>query len=163
MPYSNLTASQLLFWSGQKLHHREPIYNMVSAATIYERIDLERLRQAFQTLVNSSDAFRTVIDESGPMPMRRVLSSDPYQIEYFDFSSQEDRHSRLDSWVRERSQQAFDLNGRLYDSALVKLSDSEYLYYLNHHQLIGDAWASALMFRRLFEFYELSLKGDLPE
>ena len=33
MPDSNLTASQLLFWSGQKLHEGAPIYNMVSAAT----------------------------------------------------------------------------------------------------------------------------------
>jgi len=163
MPDSNLTPSQLLFWSGQKLHDQSPIYNMVSAATIFEPIELEGLRQAFQTLVNSSDALRATIDESGPMPRMRVVSSDAYCLEYYDFSRQPDRYARLDLWIRERSRRVFDFNDRLYDSALVKLSDREYLYYLNHHQLVGDAWAAALMFRRLFEFYELSLKGDLPE
>src|SRR5262245_51439996 len=131
MPDSNLTHSQLLFWSGQKLHDQTPIYNMVSAATIFEPIELEGLRQAFQTLVNSSDALRATIDESGPMPRMRVVSSDAYCLEYYDFSRQPDRYARLDLWIRERSRRVFDFNDRLYDSALVKLSDREYLYYLN--------------------------------
>ncbi|HKQ74905.1 MAG TPA: condensation domain-containing protein [Blastocatellia bacterium] len=163
MPDLNLTASQLLFWSGQKLHNRSPIYNIVSAVTIFEPIEIEGLRRAFQTLVNSSDALRGAIDESSSTPRMRVVPSAPYRIEYFDFSHQLDRHARLDSWIRERSRRAFDLNDRLYDSALIKFSDREYVYYLNHHQLIGDGWASVLMLRHLFEFYELSLKGELPD
>lgn len=161
MSGSNLTSSQLLFWSGQKLHHNTPIYNMVSATTIFGSIQPECLRQTFQTLLNSSDAFRTIIDESDGIPQYKVLSPYSYNLEYHDFSHLPDRYATLDSWILERSQAHFDLEGQLFDSALLKVSDKEYVYYLNHHQLIGDAWATALVLRRLFEFYELSLNGGL--
>ena len=65
---SNLTQSQFLIWLGQKLNVDSPLYNMVHTFTINGEISPAIFRQAFQTLIDKSDALRTVIEEIDGTP-----------------------------------------------------------------------------------------------
>ncbi|MBO0800030.1 MAG: non-ribosomal peptide synthetase, partial [Blastocatellia bacterium] len=69
---SNLSRNQLLVWTGQKLQPDVPLYNMVHTFTISGAVDAKHLQNAFQTLLNSSDALRTVIEEIDGIPQQRV-------------------------------------------------------------------------------------------
>jgi amino acid adenylation domain-containing protein len=55
------------------------------------------------------------------------------------------------------------MTSALFDSALVKLSEEVYAWYLNHHQIISDAWSATVIAQRLSELYERALAGELPE
>ncbi|HZN08103.1 MAG TPA: condensation domain-containing protein, partial [Pyrinomonadaceae bacterium] len=145
---SNLTRSQLLFWAGQKLRPAEPLYNMAVCYSIPMRIDVDRLQAAWRTLVDSSDALRTAIEERDGVPMQTVLPQIDHALEIVDFSGAD-----ASRWIRERSETIFDLDRRLYDAALIKIADDSFILYVNHHQIIGDAWASYLIYRRLSEIY----------
>jgi len=161
--HSNLTKNQLLIWAGQKLQPDVPLYNMVHTFTLSGGIDPEHFQKAFQTLVNSSDALRTVIHEIDGVPQQRVITNSTYTVEYFDFSQASEPQASLQTWVRERSQVPFDLENRLFDCVLIKISDQEFLWYLNVHHMIADGWSHSLIVRRISEFYERSLKGELEE
>ena len=143
---SNLTRNQLLFWAGQKLRSAEPLYNMVLCYSIQTDLNIERLQRAWTTLVNSSDALRTVIVECDGVPMQTVLPRIDHTLEVVDSKNPR-------SWIQERSQTVFDFEKRLFDGAVIKIADQEFIIYINTHQIIGDAWATNLIYRRLAELY----------
>lgn len=161
---SNLTKNQLLIWAGQQLQPELPLYNN-SAYTfaISSEIDRAHFQKAFQTLVNSSDALRTVIEEIDGIPQQRVAANFPCEVEYLDFSSLPDSRSALQGWTSERCRIPFDFKKRLFDSALIKISDSEFVWYLNQHQIVTDGWSIWLIFKLQSELYQRSLNGELEE
>ena len=84
---SNLTKSQLLIWTGQKLNPDAPLYNMVLAFTIDGHVDPGVFLEAFDAMVMSTDAMRTVIDEADGVPQQRVLGEVPSPTEFLDLST----------------------------------------------------------------------------
>ena len=158
---SNLTKSQLLIWVGQKLNPQIPLYNMVLSFVFKGSIKPVVFQKAFQTLINSTDALRTVFEEINGIPHQRVLSEFLYTVEFTDFSDNPDAHTNLDQWLNQRSQSIFNPTKPLFDSVLIKRKDDEYIWYLNQHHLITDAWSTALVYRHLAEFYKLANDNSL--
>ena len=159
---SNLTMSQTFFWLGQKLRPDVPLYNMVCTFTIAQAIQVEHFQSAFQTIVNSSDALRTVIRDVDGVPQRRVITNFPDSTEYLDLSQAPNPESALRTWVRERSQILFDIERCMFDSVLIKITDEKYVWYLNKHHIISDAWTTSLILQWMSKFYQQSLDGHLP-
>ena len=83
---SNLTTNQLLVSIIQKLHANSPLFAIPTIFTIHQEVEPVCFEKAFQTLLNSSDALRTVFREVHGMPQRLVLPETPYFLEYLDFS-----------------------------------------------------------------------------
>jgi len=160
---SNLTENQLLFWIGQQLQPDLPTFNSAGLLIIPAHLDVRCFRQAFQALVNSSDALRIVIEDLDGLPQQRVRDHAPHVVEYLDFSDAADPDEKLQQWALTRSRLPFDFSDRLYDTALVKLSEGRFAWYLTHHQIIADALSSALIMRSVSEFYQRALDGSLAD
>ena len=160
---TNLTKSQHAIWLGQKLSPNVPLYNMAVAFSIKGKIDPEIFRRAFHTLVERSDALRTVVREIDGMPQQAVLPEISYQLDFLDFSQEFDPKSAFDKWTDDRRKRCFDLTEKLFDTALIKIAENEFVWYLNQHHLITDGVATALAYRRMSECYELAVSGKLPE
>ncbi|MGB0496102.1 MAG: non-ribosomal peptide synthetase, partial [Kangiellaceae bacterium] len=160
---SNLPKNQLWFWIGQNLEHDTPFFNMPMALTIQGEVEHSRFAHAFQQVVNRADALRTIIKVNQGVPQRVVLEQLDYQVEYLDFSDQADPKQAFDNWATPRCQQIFDLEKCLFDSVLVKLSDTETMWYWCQHHLICDGWSTALVYRYVSEFYEKSFNENIEE
>lgn len=160
---SSLTKSQFLLWMGQQLNPDVPLYNMVLTFTIAGRIDPVHFQQAFQALLDRSDALRTVIEEVDGTPQQQVRHPFPYSVEWVDLSTSPDPQAALHAWVEECSAQLFDLETRLFDTALLKIAADRYVWYLNQHHLITDGWSTALVYRTMADLYARSLAGSLDE
>jgi len=158
---SNLTMNQLLFWIGQKMRPKSPLFNMAEYFLIHRTIDPLHFQQAFQYLVNSCDSFRTVFEETEGVPYQKQLESLPFEMTVLDFSDFTDPLAQLDAWVKERALCNFDLKSRLFDSALIKLRPQEFVWYLNQHHLIMDAWSSGLALDHMVELYDLAAEKML--
>jgi natural product biosynthesis luciferase-like monooxygenase protein/amino acid adenylation domain-containing protein len=158
-----LTKFQQLFWAGQRLNPDEVIYVNLGLTVVKKRIDLRHMRAAFQAVVDRSDALRTVIEERGGVPRQRVLSSLPYEMEFFDLSRAADPRARLDAWVDARRRTPLDIGKCVFDSALVKLADEEFAWFLNLHHIVADAWSFFLVCQHGLDYYESSLAGTLSE
>lgn len=160
---SNLTKSQLLIWLGQKLNPEIPLYNMVLTFTIAGKIRPIAFQEAFQTLVNQSDALRTIIAEVDGVPQQRVLQHFPYKMEFLDFSQGLHPETKFQKWLDARCVFQFNLEERLFDAVLIKIATNQFIWYLNQHHLITDGWSVSLVYRRMAELYELALKNQLTE
>lgn len=150
---SNLTPFQFAFWMGQKLQPKSPLFNMASLLFIPRAVDGKRFRRAFQVLVNSSDALRTVFEEIDGLPQQKVLPRLDCELEILDLSAEDDPLAACHLWADERCRRPFRLEERLFDAALIKLGAASYAWYLNYHQLASDAWSYGLISRRVFDLY----------
>lgn len=160
---TNLTRSQLLIWTGQRLNPESPLYNMAMAFDLAGSIDTDHFNNAFQVLVNSSDAMRTVVYMQDGIPMQRVLDQLPVSHELMDWTSKSNAETALKAWSKVRSKHNFDLEQPMFDSVLHKLSDERSVWYLNQHHLITDGWSVTVVYKKMAELYGLSLAGKLDE
>ena len=168
---TDLTQNQYLMWLGQKINPDIPLYNMVLTFTISGEINPATFQQAFQVLVDQTDAMRLVIDESesleeeieseNKLPQQTIISSMEYEVELLDFSEKFDPKKELGSWQEERAIRSFDLSEYLFDSVLIKVGTNQYVWYLNQHHLITDGWSSTVVYKRMSELYEQVRQGDV--
>jgi acyl carrier protein len=158
---SNLTRNQLLIWTEQKLYPEVPLYNMAYAFHLDGEVDRGHFERAFRTLVNSSDALRTVLHEIDGIPQQHVLREVDYEIDFYDFSSLPDPGAASQTWLETRCKARLDLEKALFDCALAKISDRKFLWYLNVHHVVIDGRSFELIFNALSEFYARSLEGRL--
>ncbi|MDN5213750.1 amino acid adenylation domain-containing protein [Fulvivirgaceae bacterium BMA12] len=159
---SNLTQSQLLLWTGQKLSPDAPLYNMVLTFDLPGPVDAQRFQQAFQHLMRQSDALRTVFVEEGGIPQQKVLPELDYQLEILDWSANAAALENEASWLANRNRVKFDLSHRLFDTVLVKKSEHHWMWYLNQHHLITDAWGVSVLYQKMAELYQ-GLSSDTLE
>ena len=158
---TNLTNAQYLMWMGQKLNPDVPLYNMVQTYRVNGRIDPTLFATAFHQLVMHSDALRTVIRESDGTPQQMLLDTPPRDVEWVDFSNQPHPAAAYASWEAVRKVQLLDLSQSLYDCALIKLADDQFIWYMNKHHLITDGVAFELVYNRMAQFYTLAAEGRL--
>ena len=158
---SNLTQSQLLLWTGQKLSPDAPLYNMVLTFEIQGAIDVSRFQLAFRHLIGQSDALRTVFIEEEGIPRQQVLSDFSYRLEVVDWSENSGSLEDELSWLSNRNSIRFDLSKRLFESKLLKKSEHQWIWYLNQHHLITDAWAVSVLYRKMADLYQRLGNGTL--
>lgn len=160
---SNLTATQLTLWLGQKLHADTPLYNMTLCFRIEAALDHDAFQRAFSALVDRSDAFNTVFTEVDGIPQRRQRPSTGAPLPIVDLSDAAQPEIAAHAWVKRASQCRFELHAKLFDSALICLGPSTYIWYLNQHHLIADAWSMTLAYRRVSEGYGELVRGQPME
>jgi amino acid adenylation domain-containing protein len=160
---SNLTKNQLLIWLGQKLQPEVPLYNVAVAFELAGKIDPVHFQKALQTLVHSSDALRTVVEEKDGVPQQRVLEQLAYEMECLDFSARADPEAALDDWLKARCRRRFDFRECLFDSALIKIAGHRFVWYWNQHHIVTDGGTVLAVYRRMSDFYGRALDGRLEE
>ena len=150
--YIELTQSQLSIWTGQKLSPEAPMYNMAMAFRWQEAVHIANFKKAFQALLQACQSMRTIFVEREGIPLQGVRDNFSYEIEILDFSDKD--RTALNDWLAKRSQYIFNLSKCLFDSVLIKLSEDEYIWYLNQHHLITDAWAKTIQYKVLVDYYQ---------
>jgi len=156
--FSELTANQRLIWLGHQLNPAN--YHNAFTFTIAAPIKLAAFQQAFQTLINSSDALRTIFKEKDGIPQQKIIAHFPYTVEYLDFSQTK---NQLQTWANKRTLMPFDLEKCSFDSVLIKMSPDQFVWYLNTHQIISDGLSLSLILKQVSKFYALFLKGQMND
>lgn len=158
---SNLSLSQWLLWQEQ---HRQPLYVLSPPAiafTFLANVDAKHFRQAFQSVVDRSDALRTVFVEEDGIPQRYVLPRVPQAMDVVDLSAVSQPLLAYEQWHAERDLRPLSPALRPFDSTLVRLGDQHYIWRLALHRLIGDSRSLLLIYRRMAEAYAASAAGVL--
>ncbi|MEO1134099.1 MAG: condensation domain-containing protein, partial [Cyanobacteria bacterium J06639_1] len=159
---TNLTANQLLVWLGQQLHPETPLYNNALAFEIAGEVFPAHLQSALQVLLRSNNALRLAIATESALPQQRILDTSPCQLEVLDFSDRDDP-DLVANWIDQRTRQPFDLSHSPIDCTLLKRSPTDFILYLNVHQIAADGVSLSLFLEQLSELYDLALQGQLPE
>jgi len=157
---SNLTKSQYFIWTGQMINPDDPLYNVVFTFDIKGKINSEKFTKAFKILVRETDTLRTIFTEKDGIVNQMVLDHMEYNLEVIDLSSQP---LEISSWINERKLLSFDISKCLFDTALIKYSDNGFIWYINQHHLITDAWGNTVIFKNLGAIYRDLLNSSTSE
>ncbi|MEW4924164.1 amino acid adenylation domain-containing protein [Algibacter sp. 2305UL17-15] len=152
-----LTKSQTSLWLVDKLNPNTPINNVPYAFYIKGKIDESVFQNAFQELINTTDVLRAVIIEVDSMPNQKIAASLEYTVAYLDFFEKEE--AMVNSWLQTRSEVPFDVSEQLFDTALIKRTSDEYIWFLNLHHVITDASSSVILFENMSKIYESLKRG----
>ncbi|MGI9319986.1 MAG: condensation domain-containing protein, partial [Thiogranum sp.] len=156
-----LSNSQTLILSGQQLQPGEPLYNMVFTFRIDGALDPVAFDVAFNALVRSCENLRTVIRDTPDGPRQEIFATGTSSLQFHDFSTHALPQQSFDAWVAEHSCRTFTLHESLFESALFKLGEQRFVWYLNQHHLVTDAWTVSLMFQRLQTLYREARVADI--
>ncbi|MAT97953.1 MAG: hypothetical protein CL608_12475 [Anaerolineaceae bacterium] len=151
---SNLTKLQMIYWVGQSLRPRSPLFNVIVTFRLNSPIDVKLFSEAFAAVVRGSDALRTVIHEEAGVPRRIILPEPPRPLELLDFSQDSDPEASLQQWLTVRSQQALEIDKCAYDVVLIKLAEAAYYWYVNQHHMIVDAASVFIVYRQVVNLYQ---------
>lgn len=158
--YESLTKSQSLLWIGQEMNPESPMYNMVMTYALKIPIAVDHFKKAFDELLRRYDALRSVFLVKEGVPIQVFLSDYTYHLDVIDFSNEQDSKSAYKAWEKDRITKRFDITSCLLDSVLIKLSPSHYIWYINQHHLITDAWSNGILFSTISQLYQKSKNGE---
>ena len=158
--YESLTKGQSLLWIGQEINPESPVYNMVMTYDLKIPIDVNHFEKAFEELLYRYDALRSVFVVKEGEPFQLFLQDHNYTLEIVDFSNEQDPIAVYEVWKKDRVAKKFDITTCLLDSVLIKLSTSHYVWYINQHNLITDAWSNGILFSAITNLYQKSKNGE---
>jgi amino acid adenylation domain-containing protein len=159
---SELTASEQLIWTGQRLDPAAPLYNMALSIEIATALDVPAFLRAFQQLVDTTDALRTSFIEVDGRPRRIVRQHVPARVEVLSLPESDVDDAAVLSILETRTRRVFALDGVLFDCCLIERRRDRFLWYLDQHHLITDAWSVGVLHRRMSALYEAAL-GTKPD
>jgi amino acid adenylation domain-containing protein len=146
---SNLTGRQFLIYAGQQVHPGLVLYNSVYSIG-WPGMDTKRFQAAWQALIDSCDALRTVIDEIDGVPQQRVLPTSLVEVECVDLRPTKEPAR---TWIERRLRQPIELTRRIYDTAMLRVGEDEYVWFLHIHHIIVDGAAVQILIRRVTDLY----------
>ncbi len=147
-----LSASQMQIWLGQKKRPDSPLYNMAYAYRIHGEVNPQKLSHAWLQVIDGAASLRTrIIEQTDSVVQHFSGTTRPLLV--LDFSAHENPEPDTDAWMQQQLSTAFNLNGSLVTSALLKLTDVEWIWFCNQHHLITDAWSSQLLWETLAQHY----------
>lgn len=157
-----LTRSQLLLWTGQRLSPGSSLYNMVLTFEVHGALDAARFRRAFEGLVAGEESLRTCFFEAEGRPGRRVEADAAGELELATAPPDTDPVRWARAWSQQRALRPIDPSVRPYDAALLTLEPERHIWYFAQHHLIADAWSTGLCLERLGQHYASLASGDAP-
>ena len=146
-------------WTGQQLEPASPIYNTAFLIEIPTAIAGVGFRQSFDTIVRQSKSLRTTIELIQGVPHLKLNDKIDYEFQVLDFSDSDSPLIDAKAWCDARCQRMFDLESCLFETALLKLGDDSYGWYIGQHHLISDAWGATQLWRLLCEVYAQRKSG----
>lgn len=147
-PYYQLSSAQRRLFFLHELNEDSLTYNELDAETLLGKLDVEKLKSAFNQLIRRHEAFRTEIFFADGVPVQRILETCPFELEYYE--------ADLNSvpQVIERFRRPFDLgNAPLLRAALIMVAPEHHVLVIERHHIISDAISSTTLVKDLASLY----------
>ncbi|MBD0255164.1 MAG: hypothetical protein ICV83_05550, partial [Cytophagales bacterium] len=162
-PHYPLSHAQERIWILSQLEEGLLAYNISSHFILKGTVDRHALDRAFQTLVARHEVLRTTFITVQDEPRQQV--HDPadfgFRVQYQDLRGQADAEPVGRAIIREDLTTAFDLrNGPLFKAKLLQLDHDAYLFSLNIHHSIADAWSMEVLVKEVLVLYKAYSAGE---
>ncbi|MFJ1938893.1 non-ribosomal peptide synthase/polyketide synthase [Kitasatospora sp. NPDC088160] len=160
-----LTAAQREIWLAEQ-RSRNPIpgYRVGECLEIHGPVDRELFETAVRRVVDEADALHVSFLDDGEGPRQVLRESWDWAPAHLDLSGEPDPRAAAREWMERDLLRPLDLSrDPLFGHALIRLSPTEYLWYLNYHHVVLDALSSSLVRQRVGEVYSaLAGGGAVP-
>src|SRR5882757_10480750 len=149
----------------QLLYPESAIYNIGAKVEVRGYLDAVIFRKAALQLVRQHDSLRSRYLVSDGKPYMEVLEDAMPEVDYLDFSGEEEAFAVANEFIQHEFIQPFDLGGdRLLNRYyLVKVSGDLFYIVGKYHHLVADGWSTSLLFSRLANNYACIKDGREPD
>jgi amino acid adenylation domain-containing protein len=140
-------------WITNETYPDSPALNVAFSSRIWSEVDVPRLHNAFQSLVDRHAVLRTVyaVNKDG-LPEQRVYGYMPVDFRVIDASDWDE--STLHEHVVAEHQQPFDLaSGPIMRVRLFSCAPQNHVLLLSIHHIAGDGWSVWLLLDELRQIY----------
>ncbi|MDQ0457760.1 amino acid adenylation domain-containing protein [Rhizobium paknamense] len=158
-----VTPAQAGMWISEKVGASGVVFNLAEFMEIHGPVNPQNFCQALRQLTEEIEATRIRIREIEGEPHQVVLNAYPEEFRVLDFSAAADPMKDAYDWMMADIKAPLDLaDGLLWTSALVKLSDTRWLWYHRVHHIAFDGFTGGMATRRMAELYNALEEGREP-
>lgn len=159
------TESQLEIWTSCLIGGSDAncAYNESVSLALSGSFNKAAMQKALKALSDRHEALRTVFSADGRQIC--VYNNPPITIGYHDLSDHDAAQNKsfLKNFTRQNAITPMDLvNGPLFKTSIIKLSDYEHYVTLLAHHIICDGWSIGLMLQDLSKLYTAYAIGTQP-
>ncbi|MGW2874137.1 AMP-binding protein, partial [Kitasatospora sp. NPDC001225] len=160
-----LTGAQREIWLAEQ-RSRTPIpgYRVGECLEIHGPVDAGLFETALRRVVDEVDALHVTFVDDGEGPRQVLRETWDWAPAHLDLSGEPEPRAAALEWMERDLLRPLDLaRDPLFGHALVRLSPTEYLWYLNYHHVVLDAISSSMVRGRVGEVYSaLADGGPVP-
>ncbi|MCU1263127.1 MAG: cyclohexanecarboxylate-CoA ligase, partial [Bryobacterales bacterium] len=143
-------AQQRLWFLERYYEGQTPMYNLVDALPLAGPLDIERLRAAFEGIVERHETLRTSFGELDGNPVQIAASEGR-----LDFAVEQVAPEDLRGCIAAETKRPFDLTrGSLMRVKLYSLAAERHVLAVVVHHIVTDGWSFGVLYRELRDRYE---------
>lgn len=149
----------------ERFHPGSATYHNANTLRLMGQLDVSRLQQALQKVVDRHEPLRTTFVAVDGIPKTRILPELTIALPQMVLQSdlQEERQAEAFQLAVRLAQEPFDLeNGPLIRFSLIPLSSEDYLLVYVCHHMISDRWSLGILLREMAAFYNGNNLPELP-
>lgn len=158
-----LSSAQERIWFQQKLSKDMIAYHLPFQTVLKSSIQADLMNQAFQTITTRHSLLRARFFEREGVPVQRVFDNTETEIRYMDLSEMEHGLEQAVEYAKEDNRRPFDLENEVCRLILIRLGESESLFYFNIHHIVSDGWSTKIIYEEMLEVYNHLLDGSKAE
>ncbi|MGK5090389.1 amino acid adenylation domain-containing protein [Deltaproteobacteria bacterium TL4] len=157
--YYELSHAQKRLWVLSQFQDNALVYNISGAFLLEGSLSTEKLKFAFQQLIERHESLRTTFLTVDGEPKQKIHSNAEFQLKELDERSAEDPLAQAKLVVSQEFENPFDLeNGPLIRGTLLTLNESQWVFLLSMHHIICDGWSWGILVNEVFKLYNASLQ-----
>lgn len=164
-----LSFSQQRLWFLDQLVPNNPAYNVVMAFHSSGKLNIDVLQQSINEIVRRHESLRTVFQNIDGQAFQVILPNLTVTLPVIDLTGyeKEERENKFRKMAKEEAGYVFDLSsGPLLRITLFVADKEKYIFLMNMHHIVIDAWSMGVFFRELMTVYTAFSQGEpspLPE
>lgn len=158
-----LTAPQMGVWLDEQVTGDRARYNWGEYLRIAGPVDLPRLHEAIQHVVDTTDALRLRISAQAGTPSQQLVLHVAAELSVVDLRSSERPEEAAMGWMDRNLADPFENpDGRLFSFTLLRSAEAGWFLCAKYHHVIIDGMSAALIWQRMANAYRALVAGEKP-
>ncbi|RMD90310.1 MAG: non-ribosomal peptide synthetase, partial [Calditrichaeota bacterium] len=152
-----LSFAQQRLWFLEQLEPNTSIYNIPIAFRLTGSLHVEALKRSLDEIIQRHEVLRTTFTTVNGQPMQLIGNTTEISLPLKDIShlNPVDRNAEFQKHAKQEAERPFNLtHGPLIRASLLKLSDSEHIFFLTIHHIVFDGWSTGILLNELKNHYK---------
>ena len=157
-----LSSSQQRLWFLHQLERNNAFYNIPGAVQIDGELDVNLLKQCFETIISRHEILRTHFELQGKEPQQVINSPPELTIPITDLQSQPQKE--VEKEIQAEASQPFDLSqAPLMRVRLLRVHPQRHILLFILHHIVSDAWSRGVMLQEFTTLYNSFRQNETPQ
>jgi amino acid adenylation domain-containing protein len=158
-----LSFAQQRLWFLDQLQPNSPLYNIPTAVRLRGRLDVQAVQRAVTAIIARHEVLRTHFASVEGEAYQVIAEPAVVEVPVKDLTHwpKAELEGELQRLLAEEARRPFDLAcGPMLRALLVRLSETEHVFFLNMHHIASDGWSLGVFFHEFGLLYEAFARGE---